>query len=158
MNTTEELLAEIDKLKSDLAALKNVVDFEKQCEADTVKLQEKLDRYAIEHPSICYQCGNEAANPKRWESEIERLKWERNKAGLDVRRELLPKLTAMGEKNDRLVKVVLAAADLHDFLHSNAGTTDDWPIDLVARGEDPAIQLCDKLTRLKDALAAVKEK
>lgn len=61
------------------------------------------------------------------------------------------------EKVHLLTGVSDAAQDLHDFLHDNAGTTADWPIDLVAHGEDPAIQLHDKLEALRKALAAVKE-
>lgn len=59
-------------------------------------------------------------------------------------------------QNKLLVEAVDAARDLHSFLHANSGTTADWPIDLVARGDDPAKQLSEKLNRLQQALAAVK--
>ena len=45
-----------------------------------------------------------------------------------------------------------SADSLEEYLHSNSGTTDDWPIDLVARSKEDAEMLAGLLTKLRDAL------
>lgn len=42
-----------------------------------------------------------------------------------------------------------AAKDLLEYLHRNAGDNADWPLDLVARDQESADTLCEKLNTLQ---------
>lgn len=47
--------------------------------------------------------------------------------------------------------VIAAAKALHRYLHKNVGSSDDWPVQILAAPE-AADELAAKLTRLKKAL------
>lgn len=58
----------------------------------------------------------------------------------------------MSDPVQNVIEIIRAADDLERFLHKNAGDNDDWPIDLVARDDDSAKLLSEKLNRLNDSL------
>jgi hypothetical protein len=53
---------------------------------------------------------------------------------------------------NQVMPIVGSARRLHDLLHANAGTTDEWPIDLIARDEDSAQTLVEPLGTLRKSL------
>lgn len=58
----------------------------------------------------------------------------------------------MSDTAQNVIEIIHAANDLELFLHKNAGVTDDWPIDLIARDDESAKLLSAKLNRLNESL------
>lgn len=52
----------------------------------------------------------------------------------------------------QLTEIAAQALILHEMLHENCGTTDEWPLDLVARDEESAKKLVATLEDLQEAL------
>ena len=65
------------------------------------------------------------------------------------------KIAGLEAERDRLRKVADKARELEDYLSKNAGTTDDWPIDLVARDSESADKLASLLQNLCESLKVI---
>jgi len=57
----------------------------------------------------------------------------------------------------KLIKIVVAADELEEFLHDNSGTTADWPVDISADNERDGQEMCARLNKLRDALKPYRE-
>lgn len=62
--SAEASLKERDlQMKAALEETESMFQRTQRAEAENVELREQLDRYAIEHPTICYECGKVVSKP-----------------------------------------------------------------------------------------------
>lgn len=51
-----------------------------------------------------------------------------------------------------LLKIIVSADKLEDWLGKNSGTTDDWPVKINADNESSAVEMATLMNGLHDAL------